>query len=1172
MNQCLRCNRPCSASAMLCDQCRAQLQQSGQRGEADGVDAPSDVEFVPTEKLKAVNQKGEDARFMQRDLFLPSADKVKDAQPQAFHATVPMETLNPDAEDLFQESFDEQDAQDAVKYAVKYADSSIQSLQLLNDAARMMAEADESETAQNGGRGPRASRLAPLRDISADIRRDSTPLPNTAFSTEFGTRDVLKEEEPLPDLWPWLHMVEIDEDKDDWVDRTDPLLARTLPTGSKLQRLLTGRGLRRIFQEARHSSRHRWRLIFIGVCLLTIVALVTDAAVATFAGHADLPFASGLPPTITLSTRIADQGEQVTLHLKDFSPMAGVVLSHDIQEPLSMLNEKGIVHVDAQGSKDVVVVIDNNLESGSHTITAEDMTTRYTASAMLMIGNDPSRPAHLQLETLNVDFGASLEGANSLKTLTLSNGGGGIISWAASSSDAWLMLTPNHGMFSDHQTIQIAVDRNKLKAGDYDGKITFSSNVSAPQDVAVHMKVLPLPANVGAVLSVSPALISFTAIDGMGDPASQSLTISNPGKKPLNWAIKGQSPLAQTNTGAYTYNLVNMASQWLKPDVTSGQVAPGGMGSVKINVHSFNLLPGTYNQVLTFTAGNGALNSPQTVGVSLTVQPRCGLALNTGSLLFTAVAGQTSSSSQVINLFGNASCSSGASWQATSSVHWLTMAPSSGSLQDAATGSITATVNAAGLQPGTYNGTITITLGQNTQTVLAQLLVQAPPSPSAPILGASPLNLNFSMTKGQPNPPAQSITIANTGHSGLTWTVVPKPLSSWLTVIQSKSVLAAGDTGNVLVNVDASGLTPGIYSGQIALSGVDSNGNPAGGSPQTVGVTFTVYAPCTLVSPSATSLVFNTTQGAPDPVAQQFTFSASGNCSWPLTVNLAHSSSANWLKYTGSDNATNSYTLTTSGQSVSIMVSPSNAGLAGGSYHDVINISATDNTGQSVPGSPQSLGIDMGVQQPCTLQATSAGLNFSVTQGQGTGGQSIPLSLSGTCILPVGWTATADSSWIQIASPSGSDNGQGSTLGVSVDASGLGIGTYNGIITISPAGNNGAPVDGKPQIPVILTVTGATVNVTINSCAVVDCTVPVVLPGAQVSLYDGSGNLIASKTADANGVAVFNNIPIGTYKITANGTDVGQVSYSGDGSISVTGTVVTTSINVFAGSSATPTP
>ncbi|GCE25848.1 hypothetical protein KDA_13320 [Dictyobacter alpinus] len=1088
----------------------------------------------------------------------------KDHGGHVSNATVPMDTMDAEADIPFQASEDEPSS-------VPYVDASSHSLQLLNHAARMIADVDEDEVAaQNGGRGPRASRLAPLRDISADIRRDSTPLPNTAFSTELGTRNAL--DEKMPDLWPWLHTAEIDEEKDDWVDRTDPLLARKLPSSPRLRRLLTGEGLARMFKDARQSPRQRWRLIFIGLCLLTMFALVVDAVLVTFVGHAGPQSSSGLPPTMNLSTRVANQGEQVTIHLRDFGPFASIVLSHDIQEPLTMLNEKGIVHVDAKGSKDVVMVIDSSWQGGSHTIAAEDMATRYTASAMLMIGNDPSRPAHLQLGTTKVDFGTSFEGANSLKTITLNNNGGGIISWAASSSDSWLMVTPDHGMFSDHQVIQIAVDRNKLKPGDYNGKVTFSSNVSAPQDVAVHMKVEPLPPDAGAVLNVSPALLSFTAIDGMADPAAQSLTITNPGKKVLNWTIKSQLALEEANTNRL-YNLVGMNPQWLKPDVTSGQVVPGETASVKINVHSFNLLPGTYNQVLTFTAGNGALNSPQNVGISLTVQPRCSLALNTGSLAFTAVAGQSSASSQALNLLGNTSCNSGASWQATSSVHWLTLAPASGQLQDAATGSTTATVSAVGLQPGTYSGTITITLGQSTQTVAVQLTVQAPPPPSAPILGASPLSLNFSMTKGKPNPPAQSITVANTGKSPLTWRVLSRPLASWLNVTQGQSTLNAGDTNSVLVNVDASGLTPGSYTSQITLNGIDNSGNLAGGSPQTVGVTFTVSAPCTLALPSATSLAFNTTQGAPDPVAQQFTFSASGNCNWPLSVKLDHNASASWMKYTGSDKTNNTFTLATSGQSATIMVGPSNAGLAAGDFRDSITISATDSSAQSVPGSPQSLDIDMVVLKPCTLQANSAGLNFSAPQGgQSTASQSIPLSLSGSCVLPVGWTVSADSIWIQPKSSSGIDNGQGSSLDVSINTSGLGVGTYNGIITITPTGNNGASVDGKPQIPVTLTITGATVNVTINSCPTSDCALPAPLPGAQVALYDGSGNQISSKTADSSGVAVFNNIPIGTYRVTANGTDIGQVNYTGDSSVSVTGTIVTLNMNVFPPATPTPDP
>src|SRR5947209_17974500 len=147
------------------------------------------------------------------------------------------------------------------------------------------------------------------------------------------------------------------------------------------------------------------------------------------------------------------------------------------------------------------MLIDANWGPGFHALQAEGVSTRYTASATLQItGAGPTRPSHLLIDTTSLDLGADVQGTSTIQTLTMHNSGDGSISWAASSNQSWLLLSPPQGVFSSSQTISVAVERANLKPGDYTGKITFSSNVGANQGVQVHMTVRPLPPNVGPVL------------------------------------------------------------------------------------------------------------------------------------------------------------------------------------------------------------------------------------------------------------------------------------------------------------------------------------------------------------------------------------------------------------------------------------------------------------------------------------------------------------------------------------------------------------------------------------------------------------------------------------------------------------------------------------------------
>jgi hypothetical protein len=779
----------------------------------------------------------------------------------------------------------------------------------------------------------------------------------------------------------------------------------------------------------------------------------------------------------------------------------------------------------------------------------------------LRIDAGPTRPARLKIDATTIDFGSSIQGANTIQPLNLKNAGSSSITWSASSDASWLMISPTHGVFSDHQSIQVAGSRMHLKPGDYAGRVTFSSNVDKPQSIEVHMNVRPLPPNPGAVLSVTPPLLTFMAVDGMADPASQSLVINNPGSQPLYWSI-GNNQQTTDNT-SYLAEL-NSGGNWLSSAQTSGMVVPGTTGSVAIQVHSQNLLPGTYTNEITLSSGSGhsALNSPQVVSVSLTVQPRCGLTSNTGSLFFTAVSGQDSPSAQTLSLTAAAGCPSVVPWSAIASDRWLQITPTSGQLKGVTTSVMTVSVNTVGMKSGVYNGNITLAVGQNTQSVAVQLTVQAPPSPTAPILGAAPLNLNFSATQNQPDPPGQTVTLTNTGKSTLRWHTTAIQLgSSWLGASPSGGSIPPGQTGTLTVRVSASDLSPGSYAGQIIVEGADQKNAAASGSPQTIGITFVVLPPCTLSQPSASTLAFNTTQGATNPSPLQETFTVSGNCSWPVSWKAAATSATSWLTLTPS-----SGTFASSGQSATISVIPTSAGLDSSSHTTSVAITATDSAGLTAQGSSQTFTVGMTVLSPCQLQVGASKLNFTAAQGSASSGQAVSISEGGNCAQPVTWSVdTGGSSWL-VLSPS---SGQGGSLNVNADATKLAPGSYNATITFSASGSGGAAVLGRPQVAVTLTVTGATVSGMVNACVGSACVAT--LPGASVSLIDSSGNAVSSATADSKGNFSLPNVPNGSYTLSAKGTDAASVPYQGSTSIKVSGDQSGVTVNANA-PAPTPTP
>ncbi|HLG63312.1 MAG TPA: hypothetical protein VKY19_15340 [Ktedonosporobacter sp.] len=1037
MNQCLRCNKLCSGTSLFCEECRTLLGR-----QVDG-DQHVDITEFSTSPQVAVAEKSEE-RVLRMNDDLPERTTI----PHPAVISLP-ETPQPPLSSMG-----------------TYATTVEQVLQKLSDAARRIANADRGP----GQRArPRIFRLTPLRDISAEIQRHSTPMPK--ISTPLSPNNDLARK--LPDLWPWFQDSDADEDeKDIWANRSDPLMSRsfefTRAEGENRRRAAIS-GLSTSFMARQQKKTARLRTAFFCLVILVVLASTIDTILLSNAfmhSKSNSLVTNGFP-VLTLSSLVADYGQSITLHLRHFSSQARVALTRDIEEQITLENSSSVVQVGRDGSADPVMLIENNWTPGFHTIQAEDTVTRYTANTTIRIEAGPTRPAHLLIRTTTLDLGAGIQGSNTIEPLVLENSGSGAITWSANSNQPWLMISPNQGVFSANQTIEVGGERNNLSPGNYQGRITFSSNVGESQYVDVTMVVRPLPANAGAVLSVTPPLLSFIATDGGADPNAQFLIVNNPGSQPLYWSLGNNSPTVVPGGGLAT---IDQNAAWLSIDQTTGVVVPGVTTFIRVSVHSQNLLPGAYINTLVFSSsiGHTALNSPQNVSVSLTVQRPCSLTLSTGSLSFTSVANNGNPSNQTLSLAATSSCPGTIGWQAISSAPWLTITPASGQLRGTASAATTVSVNTSGLAAGTYSANITVTAAQSTQSVMVQLTIQTPPPPSAPILGASPLNLNFSTTQGQPNPPGQTVTITNTGGSPLMWRTSLNLLTNlWLGASPSGGTIQPGQTALLTVNVSASSLSPGTYVGQVVLTGTDPNNVVAGGSPQSIMINFTVLPPCTLQQPSSSSLAFSGMQNGADPTPQSVTVMAAGNCNWPLNWSATINGSAPWLKVSPLAGS-----FTASGQSTTLSVAPTLAGLAPGTYTAQVSIGATDSASLQAQGSPQTLSVTLTVLQPCQLQGVPSNMSFSVSQGTASPtSQNLALSESGSCARPVSWTATSNSPWLIVDTASGTDNGSGSTIAVSLNTTTLTTpGSYTATITITATGSGNAVVQNSPQI-ITVTVT-----------------------------------------------------------------------------------------------------
>jgi len=275
-----------------------------------------------------------------------------------------------------------------------------------------------------------------------------------------------------------------------------------------------------------------------------------------------------------------------------------------------------LIRLDQVGSRVVTFSIDSTWSPGLHTLEAEDMTNHYTAFATLQVVSGSILSTHLNISSTSLNFGADMQGTNTIQMLTLYNNGSAPITWSAYSDQPWLRIAPSQGTYSDAQSVIIGVQRSSLPPQNYSATITISTNTGDSQQVQVTMAVQPLHSSRGAVLSVTPVVMALTASVGATDAGTQYLVVSNPGSQNLYWSLDNNLPVSMANQSPV------LPAHWLGLDQTSGVVAPGMTSLITVHTYSSGLLPGTYINDLLFnvTSGHTMQDTPQHVEIALTVQ------------------------------------------------------------------------------------------------------------------------------------------------------------------------------------------------------------------------------------------------------------------------------------------------------------------------------------------------------------------------------------------------------------------------------------------------------------------------------------------------------------------------------------------------------------------------
>lgn len=425
-------------------------------------------------------------------------------------------------------------------------------------------------------------------------------------------------------------------------------------------------------------------------------------------------------------------------------------------------------------------------------------------------------------------------------------------------------------------------------------------------------------------------------------------------------------------------------------------------------------------------------------------------------------------SKAILSVVVNNSGQQALNWQASvSNVAWLSPQPASGTLQgNAAPQFIYVTGDASQLKVGQYTATLQITSNGGTAQVGVQLEVV--PQSVRPIakLSVTPTTLDFgSLDSGTQL--THSLTVGNTGTAALKWTATTGN-ANWVTLDSTSQTIQPGTKPNTInVTVDTTNLSPGSQAATITI-------NSNGGTAQ-IAITVVVNVPqqpCTLQTPSSSSLTFNTNLGT-NPASQNVTVSVTGNCANGVTITptAAILSGSGWLAV-----APASTTISSGSATFSVTITASS--LSPGTYTGSISFVAISN-GSAISGSPQTTSVSLTVTEVPPVLSVSPG-KLPVTLSNGDSATAYAITIANTGGAPLNWNATLDPnapSFVTLSSGTSTTvaAGASTTLHVNVNPYNQRATTYSAVVTVTAVDPyTGKSVSGSPATTYIsITITAA---------------------------------------------------------------------------------------------------
>ncbi len=380
--------------------------------------------------------------------------------------------------------------------------------------------------------------------------------------------------------------------------------------------------------------------------------------------------------------------------------------------------------------------------------------------------------------------------------------------------------------------------------------------------------------------------------------------------------------------------------------------------------------------------------------------------------------------------------------QTDPSVNWLSASSSSG-LTPA---SVAVTVNPAGLNVGTYTGSIVISVFNGSSVSVAVTLTVSS-------INVAPTSLSFQSAQGN-TPLVQSVTLSAGQPLTFTTSATTANGGNWLSAAPASGLLSGFTAVTAIPDPTiVPTLAGGVYTGTITIT-------PTSGTslaPVIVPVTLTITAPPAVsANPSSVNLQYQI-NGANNTPQATITLSTTG--SQPVAFTATASNQPTPIGGTWVTISSSSGQITASGTQLTVAYNTI-TNLPSGTWNGTVTVNTPS-------GSPTTtvIPVTLTVSSLPLLNVPTSTLNFTASLNSTTPpAQTVNItSTSATAqTYNVGATTTDGNSWI-IVPATGTTAGP---LSISVNPSGLVPGAYSGTVTITGQGTG----NGAQQIPVTMTV------------------------------------------------------------------------------------------------------